>query len=999
MVGARSFGAQALVGRETLLTELVPQVLAQRLLTLVGPGGVGKTSIAQHIASAPDFAGGVRLVELAAVRDGHTLPQAVASACGLTDQRGTPWLETLIAALHDTESLLILDNCEHLRDACAALCTRLLAECLQLHILATSREPLGLAAETVIPIPPLDAAGAAELFGLRAGMRRAGFHPDAAAIALICQQLDGIPLAIELAAARVSLLNAGQIAERMQHSLDLLASRDATRPLRQRSLRATLDWSYALLNVDEQHLFGQLAVFAGTFDLAAVEAISTLGQPLDALTELVDQSLVVVTQRDQVVRYRLHEVVRQYAAERLAATGEQVLLRNRHLVWAIALAEHAEQTFETDQPDLWLANLRREAENIRHALQTADEMADGFSVLRLAGALAQFWNNTSIGEGRDWLARGFARASAEPGLVSVKAWNTESFLAYRQGDYEAMRHAAQAALAAALTVESAKGIADARYRLGIYAEMKGETAEANQQYQQSFSLYRELGNRRGMSQTLNGLAHVAKNVGNFAEAQEYYSQGLTIARADGDRLTIALLLISLANLRLDAGELDAAKAAYAESLAHLRVIDHRSYILYALSGLGGVAHHQHDFATANAYHTEGLEMARALGLHEMKAQFLAHLGFTAIATGAFAEAAAHLSESLQLYLVSKRTLRIAGTIHYCASLLVRLGYPAQATSLFVAGLRVVEAEDFAYLGNESAEIGAIALLAREALTPAAYALAAADGAALTLTQAADLALSAVYLPQRPLPSLTPPELQIYLFGNLRVIRAGRELTSDDWVYSKPRDLLLFLLLVDSADKAEIGAALWPDASPEQLKQNFRVAIYHLRRALGRSEWISFRGGRYAFNRTPNSWVDLDAFEQATEQAVRDQAQRTTHLRIAAALYTGELALGELESDVPLIRRERLLQQALTVLLELGDTHLHMGQYNAAANAYRRVLVLDAYAEAAERGLLRSLARQGEHATALAHYQQFAALLDRDLGVTPTAETAALAAQIQAGIVF
>src|SRR6185295_15264396 len=158
--------------------------------------------------------------------------------------------------------------------------------------------------------------------------------------------------------------------------------------------------------------------------------------------------------------------------------------------------------------------------------------------------------------------------------------------------------------------------------------------------------------------------------------------------------------------------------------------------------------------------------------------------------------------------------------------------------------------------------------------------AVADAQALTLVQAAEMARSAVYLPQRPLYAEPPPELHIFLFGQLRVLRDGRELTGDDWVYSKTRDLLMFLLLVDSADKTEIGAALWPDASAAQLKQSFRVAIYHLRRALGRAEWITFTGGRYAFNRALRAWVDVAAFERAAEQAGGDPAQRTKHLRIA-----------------------------------------------------------------------------------------------------------------------
>ncbi len=991
-----------LVGRDNLLAELMPHVVAQRLLTLTGPGGVGKTSIAQHlathVAATPTFPDGLCWVDLAALADEAAVPQAVAVAWNLTEQHDVSWMDTLASALHSMRALLVLDNCEHLRTACAEISARLLSACPQLHILATSREPLGLAAEMRYPIPPLDDAAAMALFGLRAAARLPSFAINdqmAPAVTAICTQLDGMPLAIELAAARVALLSVAQIAERMGQSLGLLAGHEAERPLRQRSLRAALDWSYALLSADEQALFRQLAVFAGSFDYDAVEAVCNLPSALDALAELMDSSLVEVTQRTTTVRYRLHAVVRQYAAERLREQGERDT-RQRHLAWAIALAEHADQTFNDTQHDIWLARLALEHENIRSALQTAEECGDATSMLRLAGALRHFWNSVSISEGRAWLARGRACGPLQSGIISVKAWNCESFLAYRQGDYDGMHAAAMAALREAMAVEYAEGIATAAYLLGIYAEMKGDAPQAREYYHQSLGLYRELGDRRGISQTLNGLAHVAKFEGHLSEARQYYSQGLVLARAENDRLTTALLLISLANLTLDSGDLDAAEAAYAESMAHLRAAQNTSYLPYAVNGLGEVARYRKDFVTAAEHYREGLRMARELGLKDMEAQFLGHLGRTATGACDYSEAARCLSEALRLYLPLERTIRTAATIHSCADLIARLGYPAQATTLFVAGLRAMDAEDFAYLGSESAEYMAeSAAVARDALPPAEYTLAVADGRLLTLDQAANLALSAVHLPQRQIHPEPPPNLRIFVFGQFRVVRDGRELTRDDWVYSKTKDLLLFLLLVDSADKAEIGAALWPDASAEQLKQNFRMAIYHLRRALGRAEWITFTGGRYAFNRELHAWVDVMAFERAVEQSISDPAQRTKHLRIAAALYAGDLALGELESDLALIRRERLHQQACEVLLALGGLHLASGHHSAAAEAYRRAIALDSYGEAAHRGLMRSLACQGEGSAALAHYHRFVDLLARELGVSPTPETNALAAQIQA----
>jgi predicted ATPase/DNA-binding SARP family transcriptional activator len=1000
---SRSFHERTLIGRDRLLAELMAHVAAQRLLTLTGPGGVGKTSIAQQLATSLDaaaaFGDGVRWVDLAALAPGAAVLQALARACGIAERRDVPWITTLVGALQSAQTLLVLDNCEHLRAECAELSEQLLAACPRLHILTTSREPLGLPAELCIAIPPLDGAAAVALFGTRAAAHLPSFVIAADtvdAVAAICRQLDGVPLAIELAAARVTLLSVAQIAERMEQSLSVLASRKADRPLRQRSLRAVLDWSYVLLRADEQTLLGQLAVFAGSFDFAAVEAVCLVAAPLDALAELVDKSLVQATQQAATVRYHLHEVVRQYAAERLEQSQAQGEIRLRHLAWMIALAERAEADFNAAREHGWIERLLLEHENIRSALRTAADRGDAGSLLQLAAALVHFWNSVSLSEGRAWLGRGRALAPVQPGIVSVKAWNSESFLAYRQGDYDGMQRAATAALDEALLIEYAEGIAAARYRLGIYAEMKGATAEARAQYTQSLELLQELGDRRAMRQTLNGLAHVAKIEGNSGEAREYYRQGLELARADNDRLTTALLLISLANLTLEEGDLEAAEAAYAESLIHLGAVKNTSYILYAVNGLGEIAHYRQQYAGAIEHYQEGLRLARALGLKDMEAQFLGHLGRTMIAQGDYLEAAQCLSAALRLHLTLDRPMRIAVVVLFCAELALRRGHPAHATSLFVAGLRALAAEDFSQLGNESAALDLAVRAAQAALDVAEHALAVADGQALTLAQAADLALSTVFLPQRPLPAAPAPELQIFLLGQLRVQRDGRELGGDDWVYAKTKDLLLFLLLVESADKAEIGAALWPDASAEQLKQNFRVAIYHLRRALGRTEWITFASGRYAFNRTLAAWIDVVAFERAVEQARSDPAQRPKQLRTAAALYTGDLARGDLASDLLPLRREQLHQQALEVMLALGALHEDRSQPGLAAETYRRALALDSYSEAAHRGLMRSLARQGEGGAALVHYDRCVELLAQELGLAPMPETALLAAQIKAG---
>ena len=748
--------AEPLIGRTTLRAELIDHVLAHPCTTLVGPGGIGKTRLARnitaHFAVSDTFSDGLYWVDLAPLSAATAVSAAIAQACKLAEHPRLSWLETVLQALQSQRALLILDNCEHVRAACAEIVTQLLAACSHLHILTTSREPLAAPNEAWVAIPPLALAEAATLFTLRASVQQQGFvldHSTQTAVETICTQLDGLPLAIEFAAARMALLSVHQIAERMQQSLTLLASREPHWPPRQRSLRAVLDWSYELLQADEQALLDQLAVFAGSFDLDAVEAVCLVLTPLDALAELVDKSLVTVVPNNEKLRYRLHEVVRQYALEHLQATTLYQPLRLRQLQWIAELATQAEQAFKTAERDPWLARLSLEQQNIRTALQTAAELDHKRSMLHIAGVLSPWWNSFSIREGREWLALARSHAPTEMSLESVQAWNCESFLAYRQGDYAAMYAAANTALQEALHLEYAEGIAAAHYRLGIYHEMKSNTVAARTHYQLSLELLRDLNDRRAMSQIFNGLAHVANLEAKPAEAQAYYQQGLQLARTENDRLMIALLLISWANLTLDSGDFDAAEAAYSESLLHLRAIQHESYMLYAINGLGEVAHYRHDFATAIEHYQQGLYIAQTLGLTDMQGQFQAHLGRTEMARGNLTEAAHLLSAALRMYMPLERPKRTAGIVHFCASLIFVLGYPAHAVPLFVAGLKALETTDFTYLGSDGPILQAHFDQARSLLRSTEQTLAIAAGEALTLAQAAERALSQVFFAATP----------------------------------------------------------------------------------------------------------------------------------------------------------------------------------------------------------------------------------------------------------
>lgn len=985
-------GDQALFGRAALVSDLEARLSSLRLLTLTGPGGVGKTRVALALAYEREAI----WVDLAPLSgDAFVLP-AVAAACGLIEQRG-PILEALIEALREREALLVLDNCEHVLGACAELCDALLAACPRLRILATSRAPLRIAAEQRVEVPPLDPAAASTLFVHLAAARVPGFAltpASAPLVAQICAQLEGMPLALELAAARLPLLTVAQLAERLTQRLALLAAREPARPSRQRSLRATLDWSCALLGAGEQILLRRLAVFAGSFDLDAVERVCDAPEAIDQLSALVDASLVAIVARDEagVARYRLHEVTRQYAAELLEAAGETAAYRERHLAWVLQIAEAAAPELEGEQQARWIERLAQERENLRAALLTAEQAGDAERMLRIATALAQLWNVRAISEGRDWLRRGLALAAGQVNQASAAAWNIASFLAYRQEDYPAMRAAAETALRQAHELEAEELIADAHYQLGIFHELRGGLPDARAHYQQSLALYEQLGQQRAVGKVLNGLAHVEKRAGDIAAARGYYERGLALARAVNDRRSAMLLLISLGNMLLDKEDPRSVEPIFVESLAHLRALGETSYLPYVMTGLGEIARFTGDTAAAAAAYEEGLRSAREFALDGMEAQMLVHLGNLAASTGDYERAAPRLSEGLKICLRLGRPERVGVALCFCAKCVQQLGYPAQALTLFAAGLQAVGPEGFAFLGGPDAAACEAAFAAAEsALSPAQRDAALAEGRAMALEQAVGLASSAVYLPPR---QAAAPELEIYTLGQLRVLRQGREIAAQDWVYGKTRALLLYLLHTDRASKEEIGAALWPDASERQVRQNFRVAIYHLRRALGRPEWIVFASGRYAFNRALDFWHDEAAFSAALAEAAAQPSRRAELLQQAADLYRGDLDLEGLESEALLVRREQLHQQALATLLELGELHLAAGALAPAVETYRRAIALDGYLEQAHRGLMRALAAQGAQSAALAHYQALAAKLQHDLGLAPDAETQALAESIR-----
>ncbi len=423
------------VGREREMTEVKRLLPTARLLTLTGTGGAGKTRLALHVAAdvLEEFPNGVWLVELAALSDPALVPHTIASALRIREASGSPMLATLLDYLQYKKLLLMLDNCEHLIEACAHLAEAMLRACPDLRILATSREPLGVPGELAWRVPSLSLPepgwlpspetlmkyGAVRLFIERAAVGQPTFTltpQNSVPVATVVQRLDGIPLAIELAAARVQGLSVEQIARRLDDLFRLLTRGSRTSPPRHQTLQGVLDWSYHLLSEAEQMVLRRLAVFAGGWTLEAAEEVCGGGvefDVLDLLTQLVFKSLVLMDERGGEVRYRFLETVRQYSWNKLSSSGEIAKLRERHRDSSLRLVERAEVELQGPNQRMWLERLETEHDNLRAALEWSLTEGGGAEPgLRLAGCLWRFWHERGYwSEGRRWLEAALERSS------------------------------------------------------------------------------------------------------------------------------------------------------------------------------------------------------------------------------------------------------------------------------------------------------------------------------------------------------------------------------------------------------------------------------------------------------------------------------------------------------------------------------------------------------------------------------------------------------------
>jgi predicted ATPase/class 3 adenylate cyclase len=632
-----------------------------RLVTLSGPGGCGKTRLAIQVAAGVvgGYPDGAWVVDLAAVREPDLVVRAVAAALGVSEASGRSVTTTLLDHLATRRLLLILDNCEHLVAACAELADVILRTAADVQIVATTQEALGLAGETVLRVPPLPDVDAVELFSERASQLRADFAlsgDNADIVTSICRRLDGIPLAIELAAARIPVLSLQQINDRLDDQFRLLTGGSRNALPRQQTLRATVDWSYSLLSDEERVLLRRVAVFAGgwTLDAATVVGCDDATQAdelevLDTLSRLVSRSLVVAEEQDGVARYRLLESIRQYAQEKLAEAGEVAVTRQRHLEWFHTLVLHAEPELTGPDQAGWFDRLAREYDNLRAAMEWCGAQPDGADdLLSLTAALWRFWLvRGHWSEGRSWLERALDTTGDRRTPTRARALAAAGHLATEEADVDAARPMLDAALELWRELGDSEGIAETLNHQGNLARSCFEYDTARGLLNEALVLREQAGNERGIAVSLRNLGMLAALQRDHETAAALYERALPMARRLGDKRVVATLTHALSMVAFEDGDRERARSLAEEGLKLVRELGDKQGLAEHLTVLSGINACEGDGSAAATTLDEALALWRSLGARNARAWTHTLLGDMAISAGDMDAAGLHLDTAVR----------------------------------------------------------------------------------------------------------------------------------------------------------------------------------------------------------------------------------------------------------------------------------------------------------------------------------------------------------------
>lgn len=968
------------VGREPELAEVGELLRTSRLLTLTGSGGSGKTRLAVEVARdiAGEFPGGTAWVELAGLSDPDLVAQQVASALGIRDERAGSSTAALLEVLRERSTLVVLDNCEHLVDAVAQFVALLLRGCPRLTVLATSREPLGVDGERAWLVPPLsfpDSAAApstadlerfeaVKLFTLRAREASREFvltAENALAVIEICRRLDGLPLAVELAAARVGALSPVQIAARLDRAFDLLTGGPRTSLPRHRTLRATLDWSYGLLSAPEEELLRRLSVFTGGFTLEAAEDVCGGGEipeseVLDLLASLVDRSLVGVRELEEVVRYELQETVRQYAEEKrrtIHVEQDAPELRRRHAEHYLRLAEAAHPALEGYQGfNEWLPRLTVEQDNLRSALAWSLQNEPALA-LRLVGHLPYFWVPQPVhwGEGLRWTEAALEQTpSSIPDLILAKAV----------------------------------------WAAGLLAILRQDWSRAREYVDEAIDLARRTGDDRLQVLSLGVSPTIAAVQGDLELARSHAEEAVRIAREQDDPwLTAVALITGVAPARRAEGGPEAAEPALREALEVAQREGFAWCIWEAAMSLCVANLERDDLDEASTLVRTAARAADQLGVDWHAARVVVVLAAVLTAQGE-QRIGARLLGSVESWLQG-----VGARLFPAEELLYQRLTADLRRSLGDEGLReavdegrgVALAESLSFGWRDGGDPGArrpTAVQKPDSLAGVSDSI-RVEGAIIRVEGAVSGA----------------PWLEVAALGPLRIVLDGQPLDPTGWTHAKPRELLMYLLAhPEGRTRDQIGLAFWPEASAAQVKNNFHVLLHKLRKALGRPEAVLAQGQRYRISPEVDVWFDLHVFEQEIGDALRRapaDGGSAEALETALALYRGDFLEGELAGDWHLEIHDHARRLFVDGLSALADLQIGHEDLAGAVDTLERLVTKEDLREEAYRRLMICLARGGRRDRALRHHDRLVRLLRDELDVEPEPETDALAAQIREAV--
>jgi predicted ATPase/DNA-binding SARP family transcriptional activator len=934
------------VGRVRDLEALREALSERRLVTLTGFGGTGKTRLALEVARHLRLTQPVAVAELAGVGDGAFLLARVARGFGVDqDPSG---ISRIADVIPQTSTLLVLDNCEHLTEACGALIMELFSLRPKLRVMATSREALGVPGERVWPVGPLPCEGpssdATQLLIDRARDLAPGFEvteENAHDLSEISRKLEGIPLALELAAARLKVLTPRQILERLDDMHSLLRVGGRGPHHRHRTLSATLRWSYEQLDPDAQAIFRRLSVFRGGFGLRAVEAIGAAGPDaaralseasvLDALEQLIDRSLITVRELGGENRYGMLEPLRQLAAAELSGDpAEEAATCRAHAAEVLALANEVEPHLLTVRRRTWIVRFARELDNLRAALRRTRGPLPALHA-ELAAAAWWFWfSSRHWTEARRWLEDA---GRIPPSEMTRETWGRLHFA------------------------------------LGALDALQARPASARPRLETAIAVAAETGNERARAYGLNylGMAHAQEG---RPEAFEILEEARSWFEEHEDLYGLRLNLLLLATSQGAAGQAEAAILTAERAVGVARVFGQDRELAVASQTLGGLHLREGDDSRARELFLESLRGLLRDPADMFTARALHLLGVIAGREGNVEEAG--------------RLIGMAETLRE------RIEAPP-----FELDRALIEAEVSRIVGGADAEVFEWARgKGRKADVEEAVRRICSDTAA---TGGADGA-SVEPAPARSAPTvvaLAPAvqiDLAVHALGPLRVSVFGQPLDDVVWSYAKPRELLVFLAAHPAGrTRDEIASALWPDTPPDRLKNSFHVTLHHLRKALGDSGWVVIDRDRYRIPENRSMSLDLDVFTNGVERlpCAADTDEDRELYRAVLDLYRGDFLEGAHGTrwHEPIADRARRLYAEAALRLAHGFENA--GRWEEAGEAYQRLVAVDELNEKAQRGLMNALARSGQRAHALRQFERLRALLERELGACPEPETVAL----------